>query len=393
MEDDDWELGANYNKKIQKTAAVYVRVSTKRQLKEGYGLKAQEEECKRKIAYNRWKFYKTYKDEAISGTKTRTEREGLDDLLNDGKKGLFDCIVIYKLDRLGRSSDDLIKTIKYIINVLKLQLLSCSEDIDTSKPSGRLVLTMFAGIAEYEKDVIIERLEMGREHVLNQRGETGGRVPYGMIRYQDKEKTIGIDEEKAQVVVRIFEQYENGDSLEKISRDLNNDNIPSPRNKKWRGSSIRKIISKQDKYEGCIRQCTNEKLVRWPRVLRYNILPSVYIDNYKVFHETNKPNAAVYSRILNNSLTDYQERQIKSCIELIDKIGARLTAVYKEVNNSKIDNRDILKFMRDDIVEKDIQVLVVYNVYALGYTDDIITNVLNIINKNNNVSIYSVTHF
>ena len=182
-------------------------------------------------------------------------------------------------------------------------------------------------------------------------------------------------------------------SLEKISRDLNNDNIPSPRNKKWRGSSIRKIISKQDKYEGCIRQCTNEKLVRWPRVLRYNILPSVYIDNYKVFHETNKPNAAVYSRILNNSLTDYQERQIKSCIELIDKIGARLTAVYKEVNNSKIDNRDILKFMRDDIVEKDIQVLVVYNVYALGYTDDIITNVLNIINKNNNVSIYSVTHF
>ena len=225
---------------LEERAVIYIRVSTDKQAKEGHGLEAQEEECMRNIVFRKWKYLKTYSDEAISGTKENSEREGMTELLEDAKNRLFDIVVIYKLDRLGRTATIVVNTVKYIIDELNLRLISCSEDIDTSKPAGRLALTLFAGIAEYEKDIIVERLAMGREHVLKTKGETGGLINYGYVR--EEGKIVGISAEKANIVQKIISEYEDGKSLEQLTRDLNNMEIPAPKEEPWYSSSKKYYI-------------------------------------------------------------------------------------------------------------------------------------------------------
>jgi DNA invertase Pin-like site-specific DNA recombinase len=93
--------------------------------------------------------------EKTSGIKQRPE---LDKLLNIVKPG--DVIKIYKLDRLGRSTIDLIN----IVNNLKnkgVELISITDNIDTTSAAGKLIFTVFAAFAEFERNLIVERTNAG----------------------------------------------------------------------------------------------------------------------------------------------------------------------------------------------------------------------------------------
>lgn len=108
-------------------------------------------------------------EEKASGAKA--ERVVLQELLSYVRKG--DTVVIWKLDRLGRSLNNLIE----IANKLKgkgIELKSISENIDTSSPGGKLIFHMFASLAEFEKDIIKERTKAGLI-AARARGKKGGR--------------------------------------------------------------------------------------------------------------------------------------------------------------------------------------------------------------------------
>lgn len=94
--------------------------------------------------------------EKVSGVGERVELQAALQFLRDG-----DCLVVYKLDRLGRSLKDLLDIIEQL-QKKKVNLVSLKDNIDTSSTTGKLVLHIFASLAEFERDLIKERTEEGR---------------------------------------------------------------------------------------------------------------------------------------------------------------------------------------------------------------------------------------
>lgn len=145
-----------------KRAAIYVRVSTERQTTEN------QEQILRKVCVDRgWELQAVYDDTGISGTKTRADRPGLDSLLKDATRGRFDIVLIYKLDRLGRSVIDLHNNAEHLRSC-GVDLYCHTQAIDTSTPTGKLTFTILAGVAEFERELIKERIEAGLDRARAQ---------------------------------------------------------------------------------------------------------------------------------------------------------------------------------------------------------------------------------
>lgn len=112
-------------------------------------------------------------EEVVSGAKA--DRPVLNDVLANLRAG--DVLVIWKLDRLGRS----LKNLVHLANDLlerKVGLISLNDPIDTTTPQGRLVFNIFASLAEFERDLIRERTQAGLD-AARARGRKGGR-PSGL---------------------------------------------------------------------------------------------------------------------------------------------------------------------------------------------------------------------
>ena len=107
----------------------------------------------------------------ISGA--RSDRPGLGDALNYARDG--DVIVVWRLDRLGRSLSHLITTIQDL-EQRGIGFRSLTESIDTTTTGGRLVFHIFGALAEFERNLIRERTKAGLAAAL-QRGRVGGRPP------------------------------------------------------------------------------------------------------------------------------------------------------------------------------------------------------------------------
>jgi len=84
----------------------------------------------------------------------------------DMRKNLFNCIVIYKLDRLGRSLGHLITVCEELHNK-DIDLIVTSQNIDTKTPSGKLLFHILGAIAEFERELISERTKLGQRNAKN----------------------------------------------------------------------------------------------------------------------------------------------------------------------------------------------------------------------------------
>ncbi|HSW75473.1 MAG TPA: recombinase family protein [Candidatus Saccharimonadales bacterium] len=108
-------------------------------------------------------------EEIVSGAKS--DRPILDIVLKQLREG--DVLVVWKLDRLGRSLKHLVELIQILIE-RKIGLCSLNDPIDTTTPQGRLVFNIFASLAEFERDIIRERTQAGLS-AARARGRLGGR--------------------------------------------------------------------------------------------------------------------------------------------------------------------------------------------------------------------------
>jgi len=107
----------------------------------------------------------------ISGTKSL--RPGLNELIGFAREN--DCVVVWRLDRLARSLKDLIE-ISNQLQTRNIQLISLTENIDTTTTTGKLFFHIFGALAEFERNLIIERTRAGLE-AAKARGRKGGRNP------------------------------------------------------------------------------------------------------------------------------------------------------------------------------------------------------------------------
>jgi DNA invertase Pin-like site-specific DNA recombinase len=149
----------------QTRIAIYTRVSTLEQSIEG-----QAHELKEYAKNRNWKVSRIYSDR-VSGVKS--SRPALDEMLLDAKKRKFDRLLVWRIDRLGRSVPHLLEVLE-TLRVLGIEFVSLSETIDTSTPTGKMVFTVLAAVAELERSITVERVRMGLENA-KRRGVKLGR--------------------------------------------------------------------------------------------------------------------------------------------------------------------------------------------------------------------------
>jgi len=168
----------------------------------------------------------TYADDGVSGTVPLHERSEGRRLLEDAKAGKFDAVLVYKLDRLGRSLLVIVDAHDRL-QAAGVALRSSTEPIDTSNASGRLIFQMLASFAEYERETIGERTRAGFHRALRN-GKFPGRLPYGYKFSPDKGGLEVVEEAAAAVVREILANIAEGSTLYAESKRLNDEGVPSP---------------------------------------------------------------------------------------------------------------------------------------------------------------------
>jgi len=136
--------------------AIYGRVSTVAQSSD-----IQLKECRLFAERSGYEIVHEYCD-IISGTTSKDEREALGRLLEDAFARKFDAVIVYSIDRLGRS----LKNCLDILDTLRehrIQFISIKQQIDTGSSVGKLIFEIFASLASYERTQILERTALGRE--------------------------------------------------------------------------------------------------------------------------------------------------------------------------------------------------------------------------------------
>ncbi len=208
--------------------ALYLRVSTDEQAKEGYGLIFQEEKLRAFVQSQDYLLNEecVYRDEGFSGSLPITERTGLQRLFEDADKRKFDVVLVYRLDRFFRKTRLLLDAIERL-NIRKIGFRSITESFDTTNITGRFMTTLLGAVAEMERDTIKERTTNGKMASAKQGHWVTGSPPYGYRLDKEKKKLV-VEPEQAKWVKKFFEWlvYEQC-SLKEIARRANNLKIPT----------------------------------------------------------------------------------------------------------------------------------------------------------------------
>jgi len=238
--------------------AAYLRVSTDEQARTGLGLGAQRSRVLAMATVKGWPEPIIYADEGISGTKETRKRPQLARLMGDVASGELQAIIILDLSRLARKTRLVLDLVEEMTRC-GVSLVSCKESLDTTTPQGQFVLTMFAALAQLERDLIAERTRAALAEHGRRDGERGGRLPYGYVR---SERGIAVDRHAASVVRKIFALRASGLSLRAIADQLDG---PGPRGGAWRHTGVSEILTNESAYRGGSR---GESARRWPAILQ-----------------------------------------------------------------------------------------------------------------------------
>lgn len=229
---------AAVKKKAPKEVRVglYIRISRDRPTE--VSMAVQERDGRNYALMKGWTVVEVYRDRGITASKTNVVRPGYDRMLRDVEAGLLDVVVIWKLDRLGRSVVELGRVAERL-KAKKCDLVSMNDSIDTSTPGGRFVYTVLAAVAQLESEQIALRVgAAAEERARNGRPHGGGSRSFG---YADDRRTI-IKEEKA-LLLEAARRVLAGETSSSIATDWNTRGIRTPTGKgKWWPAGIMRIL-------------------------------------------------------------------------------------------------------------------------------------------------------
>jgi site-specific DNA recombinase len=215
--------------------AIYTRVSTEDQAKEGFSLDAQLEKLRAYCTARGWDIAGEYVDEGYSGRKTR--RPAYTRMMEDIEK--WDGLLVIKMDRIHRNSKNFMLMMEDLGKKGK-EFVSMMESLDTSTAMGRFVMDIIQRIAQLESEQIGERVYIGMEQKAKQNGGVlGFNIPYG---YDYVEGKLVVNDSESIIVKNIFDMYRNKLSMKKISEILNQKKIPTKFNKIWGQQTVSLIL-------------------------------------------------------------------------------------------------------------------------------------------------------
>ncbi|ALG50196.1 hypothetical protein FORC3_2819 [Clostridium perfringens] len=261
--------------KKRKIIAIYCRVSTDEQAEFGYSIDEQKRLLEEWCKANDYIIYKCYSDRGISG-KNIKDRPALKELLSDAKEGKFDMVISWKINRVSRKLEDVLK----IVNLLEknnITFKSYSEPFETDTPAGRMQFQMMALIGEFERGTIAQNVKMGMIAKAKSGNWCGGRVlGYDLVPNNSPEEEkkgknkLEINEKEAEIVRFIFNEYSKGKGYKAITNQINKLGYKTKKGNNFSVGSIRDILT-NPVYIGEIRYNVRQN---WSEKRRRNINPN-----------------------------------------------------------------------------------------------------------------------
>ena len=227
--------------------AAYCRVSTDNE-EQASSYEAQIQHYEEFIRTNpEWEFVGVYADEGISATSTK-KREQFNALIEDCKAGKIDMIFTKSISRFARNTLDCLKYIR-LLKEINIPVFFEKESINTMDAKGEVLITIMASLAQQESESLSKNTKMGIQYRFQQ-GKVMVNARHFLGYDKDEEGHLVINPEEAEIVKRIYREYLEGASCNKIAKGLERDGIRTSRgNPRWHDSTVRKILE-NEKYMG-----------------------------------------------------------------------------------------------------------------------------------------------
>ena len=225
-----------------KTAVVYARYSSDNQTEQS--IEGQLRVCQEYATRNNIIILDTYIDRAMTGTNDN--RPDFQRMIRDSSKKQWDYVLVYKLDRFSRNKYES-SNYKYVLKNNGVKVISACENIPET-PEGIILESMLEGMNQYFSAELSQKVKRGMRETRIKGHFQGGSLLYG---YKLIDKKIYIDEEKAEIVKFIYEQYANGLEVKHIRKQLNEKGI-THKGKPFAHSTLYRML-KNEKYIGIFR--------------------------------------------------------------------------------------------------------------------------------------------
>lgn len=262
-------------KKIR--VAAYCRVSTDSdaQLE---SLEAQKTHYENYItSRDDWEFAGLYYDEGITGTK-KDKRPELLRLIDDCKAGKVDFVITKSISRFSRNTTDCLELVRKLL-ALHIPIYFEKEAINTLDAKGEVLITIMASLAQQESQSMSQNIKLGLQYRYQQ-----GKVQVNHNRFlgytKDNDGHLIIDPEQAEIVKRIYREYLEGSSMDKIADGLMADGILTGAGKtKWHTSTINKIL-RNEKYMGdaLLQKTYTTDFLTKKRIKNNGTVPQYYVE-------------------------------------------------------------------------------------------------------------------
>lgn len=220
-----------------KQAIGYIRVSTEQQANEGVSLEAQKAKIAAWCVTNGYELVNVFVDAGISG-KSMDKRPGLQDAMKSLKKGM--ALVSYSLSRLARSTKDAL-SIGETVAKRKADMVSLSEQIDTTTAAGKMMFQMLAVLAEFERNLVAERTTNALQHKKATNQKYTNITPYGFEAIEGRLVQV---QAEAAIVAEIQAARAGGNTLQSIADTLNGRGIPTKTGKTWQPATIHLLMKR-----------------------------------------------------------------------------------------------------------------------------------------------------
>lgn len=237
-------------------AAVYTRVSTDDQAREGTSLAEQRD---RLLAFCRsqgWEVHGVHEDDGYSGRDLN--RPAMRQLIQEARERRFDVVVVHKLDRLSRRQKDVLHLLEDVLEPAGVGFRSATEPFETTTPFGKACIGMLAVFAQLERDTIQARTEGGRRRRLAEGALVSVPRTFGYT-YEKATRDLSINRAEAEWVWRVFQWYVHGDETGRklgslrIARKLAALGAPAAAGGRWHRSQVIRIIH-NEMYAGVFHQ-------------------------------------------------------------------------------------------------------------------------------------------
>lgn len=268
---------ARQDKKPKLRVAAYCRVSTDSD-EQATSYEAQVEHYTEYIQKNPdWEFAGIYADDGISGTNTK-RRDEFNRMIDDCKSGKIDMIITKSISRFARNTLDCLKYIRQLKD-MNIPVLFEKESINTMDAKGEVLITIMASLAQQESQSLSQNVKLGLQYRYQQ-----GKVQINHNRFlgytKDTDGNLVVDPEQAEVVKRIYREYLEGFSMDKIAAGLEADGIlTGAGGTRWHTSTINKIL-RNEKYIGdaLLQKTYTTDFLNKTRVKNNGLMPQYYVE-------------------------------------------------------------------------------------------------------------------